>query len=144
MVDAPRGKTDYSPLHKQATEVVPVRPKQRTTLAELRQRKKPAGRKGQSELGVDRLIASWEDVTQRALEFIDDPALAAATAKELADVATKGTQNIQLLKGLPTQILGATDRASLGEVMKMALQEARRRNMIDISPEGYTDITPEN
>jgi len=123
---------------------VPERPKQRTTLDALRQRKKPVGRKGQSEPGVDRLIASWEDVTQRALDFIDDPALAAATAKELADVATKGTQNVQLLKGLPTKILGVTDRASLQEVMKMALHEARRRNMIDISPEGYSDITPED
>ncbi|MCH7843546.1 MAG: hypothetical protein IID01_12365, partial [Chloroflexi bacterium] len=67
-----------------------------------------------------------------------------ATAKELADVASKGTQNIQLLKGLPTKILGVAERASMEDVLKMALHEARRRELVNLPRDGYEDITPKD
>ena len=114
----------------------------RTTLTDLRQRREPQPRAGGRKSDVDTLIASWKDVTRRALQFLDDPALAAATAKELADVASKGTQNIQLLKGLPTKILGVAERASMEDVLKMALHEARRRELVNLPRDGYEDITP--
>ena len=116
----------------------------RTTLTDLRQRWEPKPRAGGRKSDVDALIASWKDVTRRALQFLDDPALAAATAKELADVASKGTQNIQLLKGLPTKILGVAERASMEDVLKMALHEARRRELVNLPRDGYEDITPKD
>ena len=116
----------------------------RTTLTDLRQRREPQPRAGGRKSDVDTLIASWKDVTRRALQFLDDPALAAATAKELADVASKGTQNIQLLKGLPTKILGVAERASMEDVLKMALHEARRRELVNLPRDGYEDITPKD
>ncbi len=127
-----------------ARKVTVVPKGQRTTLTNLRQRWKPEHRGGGRKSDIDTLIASWRDVTRRALEFIDDPALAAATAKELADVASKGTQNIQLLKGLPTKILGVAERASMEDVLKLALQEAHRRELVELPRGGYKDITPKN
>ena len=116
----------------------------RTTLTDLRQRREPQPRAGGRKSDVDTLIASWKDVTRRALQFLDDPALAAATAKELSDVASKGTQNIQLLKGLPTKILGVAERASMEDVLKMALHEAHRRELVNLPRDGYKDITPKD
>ena len=126
---------------RKATVVAKVK---RTTLTDLRQRREPQPRAGGRKSDVDTLIASWKDVTRRALQFLDDPALAAATAKELADVASKGTQNIQLLKGLPTKILGVAERASMEDVLKMALHEARRRELVNLPRDGYEDITPKD
>ena len=114
----------------------------RTTLTDLRQRREPQPRAGGRKSGVDTLIASWKAVTRRSLQFLDDPALAAETAKELADVASTGTQNIQLLKGLPTKILGVAERASMEDVLKMALHEARRRELVNLPRDDYEDITP--
>ena len=124
-----------------ANKVVNVK---RTTLTDLRQRREPVPRAGNRKSDVDTLIASWRDVTRRALQFLDDSALAAATAKELADVASKGTQNIQLLKGLPTKILGVAERASMEDVLKLGLQEASRRELVNLPREGYVDITPKD
>lgn len=145
MADPARGTSEYSKaLKKQEKADGRSKPHLNTTLTELRQRRVPMPRGGSGKSDVEHLIDSWKGVTARALEFLDDKALAAATAKELADVATKGTQNIQLLKGLPTKILGLAERSSMDKIMKMAMLEAKKRHLVDLPAEDYVDITPKD
>ena len=71
-----------------------------------------------------------DDRAFKALGYLDDFALANASAKDLAVIAGILLEKRQLLRGEPTAILSVDDRRSMNELVSVMSKEAARRNMI--------------
>lgn len=96
--------------------------------------KRVAARAGQFRSTSRRLseketIARLEERMALAIEYLDDFAMAGATAKDLAGTIDTLNHNIQLLKGRPTQIMSIEDRRKLNELIPALLIEAQRRGV---------------
>ena len=80
------------------------------------------------------LVALLEDRAHRALLYLDDQALAKASAKDLAIIAGITIEKRNLLRGEPTQILSVEERHTLNELIPLIVAEGERRNMtIDLT-----------
>lgn len=71
-----------------------------------------------------------DDRAFKALGYLDDFALANASAKDLAVIAGILLEKRQLLRGEPTAILSIDDRRSLNDLVAGMTKEAARRNML--------------
>ena len=71
-----------------------------------------------------------DDRIIRALGYLDDQALAQATATQLTNVITGLTNVGQLLKGEPTAITKFQDMRNMDELMDMFRKEAARRERL--------------
>lgn len=69
------------------------------------------------------------DKADMAAEYIDDAALAAASAKDLASVVGILIDKAQLLRGQPTAIYDINQRRKLNELIPQLYAEARRRGL---------------
>lgn len=65
-----------------------------------------------------------------ALQYLDDFALAAASAKDVASTVDLLIENIQLLKGKPTSIMSHSERRQINELIPLLLDEAKRRGVM--------------
>lgn len=89
------------------------------------------------------VLSLMEDRRYRALEYLDDVALAQSSGRDLAVIAGVLTDKIQLLEGKPTQILSVEDRRKLNEIIPLFIREARRRGVtIDLRPGEYSVQKP--
>lgn len=88
------------------------------------------------------LVNLLEDRAYRALEYLDDFALAKSSAKDLAIVAGIMLEKRQLLKGEPTHILSTTERMSMSELVPLLVQEAEKRGLTLLNEGDMVDITP--
>ena len=75
------------------------------------------------------ILGAMEDRIGRALLYLDDYAMAAASAKDLAVVLGILLEKRQLLRGEPTAILSVEERQGLGELIPRLIAEAQRRGM---------------
>lgn len=81
------------------------------------------------------LVGLLEDRAWRALQYLDDYALAGASAKDLAITIGVLIEKRQLLRGEPTQIMTSSDRQSLNDLLPLVMREAQRRGYtIDVNP----------
>ncbi len=88
------------------------------------------------EGGDTALLRMLRDRRLRALAYLDDTALASASAPQLSAVVSAMTQNIQLQEGKPTAITQYSDLAKLDQVLEDVSAELKRRGkMIDVTPE---------
>lgn len=88
------------------------------------------------------ILKMLEDRAFRALEYMDDYALAKSSAKDLAVIAGIMLEKRALLRGEPTQILSVEDRQSMKELLPALLQEAQKRGMFVDVINGMVDVTP--
>lgn len=111
------------------------------TLAALRGRILPEAGKPQKVLGDRETIEEMKRARSRALHFLDDVSLAKANAKDLTQITTWLTQQIQLLSGQPTAILSIDDRRSLHELGQTLVGELGRRGIeIDVTADAVEVI----
>jgi DNA-binding CsgD family transcriptional regulator len=83
----------------------------------------------------DEMVTLLEDRAWRAVEYIDDYAMAGASVKDLAITAGVMIDKARLLKDQPTQILSMEQRKNINELMPALLAEVERRGMvIDVDP----------
>lgn len=94
------------------------------------------------ELKTSELLLWLNDRARRALEWLDDTALAGASAKDLAIVVGILLEKRQLLRGEPTQILSVEERRRLDELVPVLLREAQRRGMLLEFRGPTVDVTP--
>lgn len=87
-------------------------------------------------------LKALDDRAYRALMYMDDLALAKASAKDLAIIVGVMLEKRQLLRGEPTQILSVEDRHSMNELLPALLNEAQKRGMFVDVIEGMVDVTP--
>ena len=78
----------------------------------------------------DEMIKLLEDRARRAFEYLDDFALAAASAKDLAIAGGVLIDKARLLKDEPTQIVSMKDRRHWDDLGAALLQESIRRGII--------------
>jgi transposase-like protein len=89
------------------------------------------------DVRVEDLAKQFGTLTRDALAAITQPKLDGANARDLGVLAGIGSQNFQLLRGQPTQRLEINDRREMNELVKMMLEEAKRRGIeIDVTPDG--------
>jgi len=92
------------------------------------------------------LVKLMQQRQAMALIFLDEVAMAQASAKDLVVIITGLNKEIMLLKGQPTAIIGHHDRlkmAELGEAIKAEID--RRQNIIDVTPDaGNGEIKKKN
>ncbi len=88
------------------------------------------------------ISALLDDRAHRALEYMDDYALAKSSAKDLAIIAGIMLEKRALLRGEPTQILSIEDRHNMNELLPKLLQEASKRGMFMDVIDGVVDVTP--
>ena len=91
----------------------------------------------------DEMVKLLEDRARRAFEYLDDFALAAASAKDLAIAGGVMIDKARLLKDQPTQIWSREDRRKQDQLMTALLVEAKRRGIIvDATPTAVTVAEP--
>ena len=84
----------------------------------------------------DELAVMFSDRARRALEYVDDLALASSSAKDLLISAGVATDKMKLLRGEATSVVRIEDDRKLDELAVMLHDEIQRRqNMIDVTPE---------
>ncbi len=76
------------------------------------------------------MIKLLDDRAYRALDYIDDYALAGAGVRDLAVTTGIMLDKARLLREQPTQIVTVEERRKLIELMPMFLKEAERRGMV--------------
>jgi DNA invertase Pin-like site-specific DNA recombinase len=81
------------------------------------------------QVRTQELIQLFEDRASRALDYLDDYAMAGASARDLAVVAGVMVDKARLLKGQPTQILSHEERKNINELIPAVIKEARRRGI---------------
>ena len=97
--------------------------------------KRIAARKGTLVRESSRKLSEKDTIDQLerklhlALEYLDDFSFSASSAKDLAGVIDVLINNIQLLKGKPTQIMTIDDRRKLNELIPALIIEAQRRGV---------------
>jgi len=82
-----------------------------------------------------------EDRMHTALEYMDDFAMARATAKDLAIIVGILGDKRQLLKGEPTHIISRQERMQLTELMPLVLKEMERRGITSLVDAEYIEVT---
>jgi hypothetical protein len=87
------------------------------------------------------LTRMLDDRAYRALSYLDDFALSAASAKDLAIVAGIMLEKRQLLRGEPTHILSQTERASMNELGQMLMKELSRRKIDVYENADYIEVS---
>lgn len=85
-------------------------------------------------------LAQMEDRLDRALHYLDDYVLSAASAKDLAVVIGILTEKRQLLRGEPTQILSTEERQTLNVLIPVVIREAQRRGITIDMAEGEVRV----
>lgn len=89
------------------------------------------------DVRVEDLAKQFGTLTRDAITAITQDKLDGANARDLGVLAGIGSQNFQLLRGQPTQRLEINDRREMNELVKMMLEEAKRRGIeIDVTPDG--------
>lgn len=91
-------------------------------------------------------LAQLREKSQLALSYVTDEKLAAAGVKDVAITVGILTEKAQLLDNRPTAIFSFEERAPMADLLKTALKEASRRQMvIDLDPEKDVRVisTPE-
>ena len=88
------------------------------------------------------ILAKIEDRLDRALDYLDDLALAGASAKDLAIIVGILAEKRQLLRGEPTHIMSSTERMSVNELVPALLREAEKRGLTVQNDDKMIDITP--
>lgn len=102
----------------------------------LRARFQPLGEALRERTTKD-FLSAIEDRLDRALHYLDDYALAAASAKDLAVTIGILTEKRQLLRGEPTQILSNEERTTINMLIPVVIREAQRRGItIDMNGGG--------
>jgi hypothetical protein len=97
--------------------------------------KRIAAKRGKLERGTVKplshkeLVNTLEQKLSMALEYIDDFALSGASAKDLSSTADVLNKNLQLVKGLPTQIVSHAERKKLNELLPALIAEAEKRGV---------------
>ncbi len=92
----------------------------------------------------DEIETLLEDRGRRALEYLDDFALAQSSARDLAVIAGIAIDKTQLLAGEPTQIHKIQDMLEIDEKLKAVYAELERRGMlITVDPLDRPEVTPE-
>lgn len=87
------------------------------------------------------MLEAWQRVGAAALAQITPENLRFATPKDLAAIADRATEKVQLLKGLPTQRVAHEDRRKLDELVVMLMEEVKRRGIeIDVTPTGDVEV----
>ena len=99
------------------------------------------------EFKTGELLQLLTDRAGRALEYLDDYALAASSAKDLAIITGILLEKRQLLSGEPTHILSTEDRMSLNKLAPALEAEFRRRGFLaedrgDIIEVVATEVRP--
>lgn len=82
-----------------------------------------------SALTDRQLIQVIEQKIALALQYLDNFALAGASAKDLQSVIDGLISNAQLLKGKPTSITSVEDRRKMNELLPLLVEEAKRRGV---------------
>jgi hypothetical protein len=75
-------------------------------------------------------LAMLREKSQLALSHVTDEKLAAAGVKDVAITVGILTEKAQLLDNRPTAIFSFEERAPMADLLKTALKEAARRNMV--------------
>jgi len=102
---------------------------------------RPLGRKLE-DVRLEDLTKRFGTLARDAVDAITQTKLDAASAQQLAIIAGVATDKFQLLRGQPTQRMDITDRREMNEILKLIVDEAKRRNIeIDVTPEGATSAT---
>ena len=84
---------------------------------------------------TEEIKALVDDRLHRALTYLDDAALAMASAKDLAIIAGIMAEKRAMLRGEPTVILGTEERKSLNALAEELRRELARRTMtINVTP----------
>ena len=84
---------------------------------------------------TEEIKALLDDRLHRALSYLDDAALAMASAKDLAIISGIMAEKRAMLRGEPTVILGTEERKSLNALAEALRKELERRTMtIDVTP----------
>ena len=82
----------------------------------------------------------FSDRARRALEYVDDLALASSSAKDLLIAAGVATDKMKLLRGEATSVVRIEDDRKLDELAVMLHDEIQRRQAtIDVTPEPAND-----
>ena len=91
--------------------------------------------RGRLKLDDKELLALLDDGIARAFEVLDNFALGAATARDVATIIGILTDKRQIMKGEPTEILQYQDMRKLDEFLVQAVAELKRRGeVIDVTP----------
>jgi len=89
------------------------------------------------DVRVEDLAKLFGTLSRDAIIAVTQEKLDGANARDLGVLAGIGSQNFQLLRGQPTQRLEINDRREMNELVKMMLEEAKRRGIeIDVTPDG--------
>jgi hypothetical protein len=93
---------------------------------------------------TSQLLELIDDRLLRALNYMDDYALAGATARDLAFIVGVLADKRQILRGEPTQIFSnSEDRLRVNTAMEQLVAEAGRRGMIvELQPGEFTESEP--
>lgn len=108
------------------------------------------------EVGVSQLVKGYSqrdylqqlrEKSQLALSHVTDEKLAAAGVRDVAITVGILTEKAQLLDNRPTAIFSFEDRVPMADLLKSALKEAGRRNMVIDMTDPENDVrvvsTPE-
>ena len=88
------------------------------------------------EHSTQSILGLLNDRIGRALGYLDDYALADASAKDLAIIVGILLEKHQLLQNRPTHIISVEERMALNELVPEIVREAQRRGMtIDLNAE---------
>ena len=93
------------------------------------------------EVRLEEIVRRFGTLTEDAIDAITPEKLSEANARDLAVIAGISATNWQLLRGQPTSRMEINDRREMNEVLKMMVNEAKRRGLeIDVTPEGVTSV----
>ena len=90
------------------------------------------------------MLKLLDDRAHRALLYMDDSVMAAASGKDLAIMVGVLVDKAQLLRGQPTAILSTEERMSLRDLMPEMVREIRRRGLVIDATADEIIVTPEN
>jgi len=95
------------------------------------------------DVAIEDITKRFGTLTRDALDHITTDKLKAATAQQLAVIAGIAGDKFQLFRGAPTSRTEINDRREMNELVKLVIQEAKRRDIeIDITPEGGVVAQP--
>jgi len=89
------------------------------------------------DVRLEDLKKRFGTLTRDALDAITPEKLTEAKARDLAIISAVGVDKWQLLRGQPTQRMEISDRREMNELMKLLVEESKRRGVeIDVTPDG--------
>ena len=91
------------------------------------------------DVRIEDLTKRFGTLSRDAIDAITPDKLLRSNAQQLAVIAGIAVDKFQLLRGQPTQRMEIGDRRQMNEVLKLLVDEAKRRGIeIDVTPEGST------